>query len=57
MKPLTLILSFGLFLWFLVDLFRKFPTDVAEIRHWDASVLQTLLGFLELIIRELELTQ
>ena len=54
---LTLVLSFGFFFRFFVDLFRKFPTDVAEIRHLDTRILQTLLGFLELVIRELEPAQ
>ena len=57
MRVLTLVLSFGLFFRFLIDLLRQLPTNVAEIRHCDASVLQTLLSPLELIIREFELTQ
>ena len=53
---LTFILSFGFLLGLFVDLLREFAPNVTEVWHGDTSLLEPSLGLLQLVIRELQLT-
>lgn len=57
MVRLTLILGLYFDLWIFVDLFGEFSTYVAKVGHWNASIIEPFLCLLQLIVRELQLTE
>jgi hypothetical protein len=57
MVTLTLILGLYFDLWVFVDLFGEFSTDIAKVGHWNAGIVEPFLCLLQLIVRELQLTE
>jgi len=54
---LTLILGHYFDLRVFVDFFGEFSTNIAKVGHWNAGIVESFLGPLELIVRELQLTE
>jgi hypothetical protein len=53
----TLILGLYFDLRLFVDFLGQFSPDIAKVRHCDTGFIETLLSFLQLIIRELQLAK
>ena len=47
---LTLILGLYFDLWFFVDLFGEFSTNIAKVGHWNAGIVEAFLCLLQLIV-------